>query len=245
MRPINYYSIGKWETRPQKSYQRERIALALMLPLIKESTSLLDIGCGDGWFLKQISRIQPSLDLYGIDVSMFQLGKAANQPFRLAQCNLEEGLPFEEQKFDFVYAAEIIEHVYSPDFLLSEVNRVLRNEGYLLVTTPNLCAWFNRFLFLFGVQPLFVETSTKSKLIGSGFLKRFKKGETPVGHLRIFSIGAVKDLLLDNGFEIVLIRGAVFDSGFPRWLLTIDNVFRLFSSLSSDFVILARKMRAI
>ena len=134
-----------------------------------------------------------------------------------------------------------IEHLYNPDNFLSEINRILKKQGHLILSTPNLCAWFNRIIFLFGIQPLFVETSTKSKLIGGGPLKKLKNGKTPVGHLRIFNKDSIIDLLEENEFEIINIKGAIFDSGFPKWLLFFDNLFRIFPSLSSDFVILARK----
>lgn len=245
MNPVDYYAQGKWETRPKKLFQREKIALNLISPLSKENSSLLDVGCGEGIFLTQIAKKQQSLDLYGIDYSKLQIKKASDLPFKFKQYNLEKGIPFEEKRFDFVYAAEIIEHLYNPDFLLLEINRVLKDQGYLVLSTPNLCMWLNRILFPLGIQPLFVETSTKSKMIGGGLLKKFKRGESPVGHVRIFNKTAITDLLLANGFKIITIKGAVFDAGFPNWLLKIDNLFRISPSLSSHFVILARKVKTL
>lgn len=241
MKKIDYYSEGKWENRNNKLYQREKISLNFIKSLIKKDTNFLDVGCGEGVFLKDIKTIFPNAKFSGVDSSDFQLKKLSKLGIDFKKADLEKKVPFENEIFDIVYAAEIVEHLYNPDLFLSEINRILKKNGHLILTTPNLCAWFNRIIFLFGIQPLFVETSTKSKLVGSGPLKKLKKGKTPVGHLRIFNKDAIKDLLEENGFEIIKIKGAIFDSGFPKWLLVFDNIFRLIPSLSSDFVILARK----
>ncbi len=47
--------------------------------------------------------------------------------------------PYPDEHFDLVIAGEIIEHmIYDPMYLLLESRRVLREGGYLLVTTPNI-----------------------------------------------------------------------------------------------------------
>ena len=53
----------------------------------------------------------------------------------------------------------MIEHLYNPDHMLEECRRVLKPGGLLIISTPNLQAWYNRILFLFGVQPIFYEVS--------------------------------------------------------------------------------------
>jgi hypothetical protein len=119
----------------------------------------------------------------------------------------------------------------------------LKKRGYFVFATPNLLAWFNRILVPLGVQPLFLEPSTKSKLVGAGFLARFKKESQPVGHVRIFTTRALKDMLEMNGFEILKIKGALFDEGLPKSILWIDKIFNIIPGLSSNLVIVARKVR--
>jgi 2-polyprenyl-3-methyl-5-hydroxy-6-metoxy-1,4-benzoquinol methylase len=135
----------------------------------------------------------------------------------------------------------LVEHLFNTDKFFEESQRVLKKNGYLIITTPNLCAWFNRIFMLFGIQPLFLEPSTKSKLIGAGPLKRFKKESQPVGHVRILTINAIKDLLKENGFELKDIKGAVYDQGLPEILLPIDKIFAFFPSLASILVVIAQK----
>lgn len=243
MKTIDFYDKGKWESRVSKLLMRERVSLKLLGPFLRKKISFLDVGCGSGEFLENLlnSYHKKNLDLYGVDYSKFQIKKASKLPCKFRVCNLEKGLPFNNEKFDIVYAGEIIEHLYNPDLLVSEAYRVLKDQGYLLFTTPNLCAWFNRLLFLFGIQPIYVETSTESGLVGSGLLRSSKKGEIPVGHLRIFNKTAVEDILEASGFCVIKIKGSIFDSGFPNWLLKIDSMFTLIPSLSAGLVVLAQK----
>lgn len=242
---IDYYGEGKWETRPKQLYHRETTAINLITPILKPDFKFLDAGCGTCHFLHELSLKQQNVNFFGLDNSEFQIKKAKieNPSFRLKKCDLEEKWPFDNNFFDFVYGGEIIEHLHSPDFFLSEANRILKKGGCLVISTPNLCAWFNRLIFPFGFQPFFYESSTKSKQIGGGFFNKFRFGETPVGHIRLFNTTAIKDLLKDNGFEIVKMKGTIFDSGFPKWLLQIDKLFTIYPPFSAGFVILAKKVK--
>lgn len=239
----DYYEYwNKNRKDKNKLFDREKIAFKLISKIIKKGDFFLDAGCGNGKFMKLISKNFPNLTLKGIDYSKKEVLEAKKKGLNVKQGDLEQGINFKKNSFDIVFSGEIIEHLYDPDFLLSEANRVLKKDGFLVLTTPNLCAWFNRILFLFGIQPLFLEPSTKSKLIGAGFLKRFKKESQPVGHVRIFTLGALKDLLKESGFKIIKIRGSIFSQGLPKWILLFDKMFKIYPSLSSDLVIIAKKI---
>ena len=62
-------------------------------------------------------------------------------------------LPFEDASFDLVWCSEVIEHLEDPAFSLSELRRVTKPGGLLLLTTPNSYAWLFRFIALFGLTP--------------------------------------------------------------------------------------------
>jgi len=62
-------------------------------------------------------------------------------------------LPFENNYFDFFFAGEIIEHLFDSRFFLKEIHRVLKINGYLILSTPNLARIDDRLKFLLGKTP--------------------------------------------------------------------------------------------
>lgn len=241
---IDYYDENHWGNLSGNRVllQREKRCLRIISRLKAKPTSMLDVGCGDGFFLKHAEQILgKECDLHGVDYSQYQLSKARELPFAFKQANIEtEGLPYDSQTFDLVYAAELIEHLVNPDHFLEECWRILKPDGYLLISTPNLLAWYNRFLFVLGIQPMFYEVSTKSPLIGAGPLKRIKKGTVPVGHIRIFNVRALKDILESEGFALKSVQGANWAS-LPRPALILDNAFTNYPRLASNIVALSQK----
>lgn len=90
----------------------------------------LDIGCGDGYFLKQ----SPCVTATGIDMRIGDAAVAPGAP-----------LPFPDESFDLVTMLAVIEHVKDPQFVISEIARVLRPNGRLILTTPKKAAeWLIR-----------------------------------------------------------------------------------------------------
>ena len=245
MKTIDHYSY--WNTkRKERTYRyvdRERIAARLLSPLLCANTQILDAGCGNGLFIQLMRKLQPDAVYHGIDYSHEEVKEARKKGLSVKQGNFDEqGISFPAHSFDVAYTGEVIEHLYNPDHYLQELNRILKKNGHLVLSTPNLGAWFNRIFMLFGIQPLFLEPSTQSKLIGAGPLKRFKDGSQPVGHVRIFGYDAITDLLRLNGFKIVTMRGTLYDEGLPKILWPVDRFFSYFPRLTSNWVIVARKV---
>jgi SAM-dependent methyltransferase len=134
----------------------------------------------------------------------------------------------------------VIEHLVNPDLLLTEAARVLRPGGHVVITTPNLHAWFNRLIFPLGIQPVFHETSTRSTQVGAGALGRIKADVRPVGHLRLFNRTALVDLLRLSGFDPLRVRGARYH-GVPRVARWVDRLALARPPLASILVVVARK----
>lgn len=102
-----------------------------------------------------------------------------------------ESLPFDSCSFDAVLFLEVLEHIIdNPTHVISELHRILRPDGFLFLTTPNIAHVYNRIKLLFGKQPQLFLTS----------LHHGKKA--PRGHFREWTMDELMDLVTDL-FEIV------------------------------------------
>lgn len=218
--------------------------LANSLP-IKIQGKILDAGCGDGAILANLKKLCSSIEMYGVDIPEKGCRIAAERDITTKLADLNYEIPFKDDFFDFIIAHEVIEHLIDPDKFLEECNRVLKKEGYLIITTPNLTAWYHRIFFLFGLPPLFLELSTRNRKLGIGVLKHIIKNKQPVGHIRVFTPAALNDLVRLYGFKVEKIKGAPIAFGFPKIISLLydflDSVFSFFPSLSSNFMLVAKK----
>ena len=112
-----------------------RYALAASLSRGKR---VLDAACGEGYGSALLAAHADSVD--AVDLSEEAIGHArhryerANLRFHAANC-LE--LPFEDASFDAIVSFETLEHLGEQDQLLTEFRRVLRTQGWLLVSSPD------------------------------------------------------------------------------------------------------------
>lgn len=221
------------------SYNREKVTeenTNLKLGLIprRKFDKILDLGCSDGVISEKIKNITQST-VVGVDNAKERYFLAREKGIEVIEGDVNQRLPFADDSFDLVFAGEIIEHVISPDDFLTEVRRVLRPNGIFVLTTPNLASWHNRIFLLFGILPYSSEVSTVDSRVGMGILKRFKKKQ-PAGHIRVFTLGAIKDILKMYSFKIDKIIGRPTDY-VPYPFRHLEKVIALFPSLASGIVV--------
>lgn len=95
--------------------------------------SVLDAPSGDGW-LKDA--LPPDAEVDGIDLYAQPEGRYR----KFWQHDLDTPLPKDCGKYDLICCCEGLEHLGNPLLFLREVNRLLADDGLLVVTTPN--AWY-------------------------------------------------------------------------------------------------------
>ena len=101
---------------------------------LKEGQNLLDLGCGTGWAVRYAaSLVDNNGEFYGIDISpdMIQKAKLNSSDCKnvyFFQENSEQ-LHFGNNFFDFIICSYSFHHYFSPDKVLSEVQRVLKSRG--------------------------------------------------------------------------------------------------------------------
>lgn len=169
------YEAATWgagAVRPRdRTFAGFRLAEALVhLPA---RGCVLELGCGEGRFLRALGAVRPELELVGADVSRAALeGLRARAPD--VETRIAEGreLPGADAEFDAVLVIDVLEHLADPAHALAEVRRVLRPGGVLHLYVP--CEGDARSLWrwLPGQRG---ERALKRRL--AGHVQRFRRGE--------------------------------------------------------------------
>ncbi|WP_411879199.1 glycosyltransferase [Polaromonas sp. YR568] len=112
-----------------------RYAIAQQLARGKD---VLDVACGEGYGSAFLA--ETALSVCGVDVSEEAVAHArtsyqsGNLKFHHSSATQ---LPFEAASFDLVVSFETIEHLLEQDGMLNEIERVLRPDGMLIISSPN------------------------------------------------------------------------------------------------------------
>ena len=235
--------IAFYERRSEFDWHEEAVAdkFKLALEIIEPTKKILEVGCGDGSFLKLVcTTLDPEIAC-GVDISGRSLKIAKDSGVEVIRCDLDEGLPFKNESFNLVLCFDVIEHLFDPDNLLTEAYRVLSQGGSIVITTPNLASWYNRIGLLLGWQPFWTEVSTKFVLGNPIRKKRVRKEQLmPSGHLRIFTTKALLELLNSYSYSVEIAKGYPYFSG--KSLGTIDSILSNSHNLASFIMIKAKKI---
>ncbi len=193
MAPREYHE-RLWEGIPQ-GLVPESLAerLEFVLAHVAPGERLLDVGCAEGVFAAAL--VDRGLSVVGIDVACEPLrrARAAVEDLELHVVDDRSPWPLQDASFDVAWAGEVIEHVADTAGWLSEIRRVLRPGGLLLLSTPN-----HGRLGVLGLA-----------LRRGGFEAHF---DPRADHLRFYTRNTLRRLLVDFGFEQLLVSGA---GGFP------------------------------
>jgi SAM-dependent methyltransferase len=119
----------RWLASPRGAYALAcecRLLESLMAGWPRRGRTLLEIGCGPGFFLEFFHRA--GFDVTGLDKSPVMIEAARHRLGRNAECNLGDAhhLPYENDQFDYVALLTLLEFVEDPAGVLMEARRVAR-----------------------------------------------------------------------------------------------------------------------
>lgn len=185
-----------------------------IIPDLK-NRQILDLGSGRGSFLIQCAKNGASAK--GIELNLEYINKSlAKAKEESVVIDIIQGvgekLPFQSSSFDFVNLCEVIEHVNSPDIMLSEVNRVLSDNGLVYISVPNRFGIKDQHFNLYFVN--WIPRSVSDLYISLFSKHKDYTGDT--GHQRLSQMhyntfGGSKRLFEKYGFKVSDIRSIKID----------------------------------
>lgn len=135
----NYY---KWQRLRQAFSSRASnkgqlvVRMAFLRCFLQKNDVLLDVGCGDGWYMNQlISKGYKNENVFGIDIGQDVIAAAAQKELRVKVSDMHD-LDFSDNFFELVFCSHTLEHSHSPQLVLKQFRRVLNNKGRVVIVLP-------------------------------------------------------------------------------------------------------------
>lgn len=107
----------------------------------RNNINVLDVGCGTGSRLEEIKKYG---NVIGIDISKEALGYAQSKVSQNLICGDAQLLPIKAESLDVILLLDVLEHLEHDDIAVKEAYRVLRQDGFLIVTVPTFKILWSR-----------------------------------------------------------------------------------------------------
>lgn len=179
--PLDYYQKGVKNNVFQKAWHTRKLQMVLG-QISSPPETILDVGCASGWFLSQVQKKFPKAKCTGIDIYKDAIRYGKKKYPKMSFYVSDAGkLPFKAQSFDLVICTEVLEHVNDPSGVISEMKRVLRKKGQLVIELDSGSILFTIVWYLWGLSR------------GSVWHH---------AHLHSFTVRKLENLLKRSGFAI-------------------------------------------
>jgi len=158
----------------------------VILALIPERCTVLDVGCASGYLGAELSR--RGCHVWGVDADRFALAAIPHGAYEeVAQVDLNalKKWPYWPLRFDAVIVADVLEHVVEPERVLGILAGALAPGGRIVVSLPNVANFTTRFGLLLG----------RFEYTELGILDRT--------HLHLYTYASSSRLLRAAGLEVV------------------------------------------
>lgn len=201
-----------------------------------QESRFIDLGCDDGSLTIDVANRIDTNSVFGLEKNPERLTGCRAKGIRVIMGDLDKGIPIKSNSFDIILSNQVIEHVCNTDLLLREINRILKPDGYVIISTNNISSWTNIIALLFGKQP-FPNHPSDEILTGRFLSKDEKLPVASFAHRRIFSFPALASILKYHHFEIIEKKGSCF---YPFWGF-LEKFFSSIFPIYSAYIIMKAK----
>ncbi len=186
---------------------------------------LLDVPAGEGALAVRLKRLGYDVSCCDLYPEIFKLDGV-----EIRSGNLDSRLPYDHATFDCVVCVEGLEHIENPSNAISEFSRLLKSNGRLIVSVPNIMNIEERLKWLITGYTSHFKPLSKEKI--AEISREYPGMEEIALHVNPISYSEVRFLLEKYGFRLEQIY--VDKPKANSWAyLPLVGVIRLISKLSS------------
>ncbi len=154
--------------------------------MVGANQEVLDVGCGEGFFAAEL--LKNGNKVTGIDNRASPVESAVFERYLCA--DLDQGFEpavqeLDGKRFDRVLLLDVLEHLRHPETILQQCHGLVKKEGLVIVSVPNVANVAVRLMLLLG------------------HFDYTERGILDKTHVRFYTRKTARRLLEDNGFEIV------------------------------------------
>jgi 2-polyprenyl-3-methyl-5-hydroxy-6-metoxy-1,4-benzoquinol methylase len=207
----NYFSDIRWD-------------IINLIPAGKNK--ILEIGCGTGNTGKVLKEQGKAAEVIGIEKIPQAAESAKKNLNAVITADIETiKMPFDKGYFDYIIAADIMEHLYSPWLTISNLKAYIKKDGFIIASLPNIRNW-----------------RIVRGLLFKGDWNYSNAGLLDDTHIRFFTKKTMMKLFQSEGFTIHLVT--------PRFRLEPANRYNILNNLTlrlleefwaEQYIIMARK----
>ncbi len=182
-----YFDSSHFDVTASKNIKKYEYYKSLLEEFDLQGQRVSDIGCGRGGFVSWLMKNNWGSVCCGVDVDLksFSVGDNKNAPLFIEGSAVS--LPFEEGTQDVLTYFHVFEHIIDINKVLNEANRVLKNDGYLVLEVPD------------------AEGYEKCP-VNKGFWISIRE------HIYHFSPNAFINVLNNNGFEVKAVKQKILSA---------------------------------
>jgi 2-polyprenyl-3-methyl-5-hydroxy-6-metoxy-1,4-benzoquinol methylase len=134
--------MKKWaeikESKHEMTRQKEKYGHVVKYLKEKGAKSVLDLGCGNGAFLKLYRFEDPFVELTGVDPNKAALEHAKGHEIMTNHATIDNFVLSNRKTYDAVTLFGVLEHIHTPFYNIARVREKIKRYGHLVICVPNV-----------------------------------------------------------------------------------------------------------